>query len=213
MAVSLPDGTVFSLAKTYAAPVTMTDLSNAADAVATLTGSPAITANDIVIVHSGWSKLNDRVAKIGATNKLLGMDTTDTDMYPAGSGGGDLVKVSDWVQISQVLSSESSGGEQQFATYSFLEDDFERQIPTRNSPTTLTLTIADDMKQAGYIALEKAAESRKAQVVKAKLPSGAEIYYHAYISLNQTPSMTKGEVMAVTSTVSLVSRATRYAGA
>lgn len=208
MAVSLPDGTIFSIATKTAAAVVMSALTNAAEAVATVSG---VASDDVVIVQSGWSKINDRVAKIGSTNKLSNFDTTDTDLYPSGSGAGSLIKVSDWVQISQVLSSESSGGEQQFTTYSFLEDDFERQIPTRNSPTTLTLNIADDQTLAGYKAVEKAAESRKSFVVKARLPSGAEIYYHAYISLNQTPSMTKGEVMAVTATISLVSRPTRYA--
>lgn len=208
MSVSLPDGTIFSLSTKSAAPIVMSALTNAAEAVATATG---VKDNDIVIVQSGWSKLNDRIAKIGGTNKLSKFDTTDTELYPAGTGAGKLTVVSDWVQISQILTSETSGGEQQFTTFSFLEDDFERQIPTRNSPVTLTLNIADDQSLPGYIALEKAAETRKAQVVKARLPRGAEIYYHAYISLNQTPSMTKGEVMAVTATISLVSRPTRYA--
>lgn len=208
MAVSLPDGTIFSIATTYASPKVMTALTNADPAVATATGTKA---DDIVVVQSGWSKINDRVAKMGSGGELLGFDTVDTDLYPAGSGKGKLIVVSDFVQISQVLSSESSGGEQQFTTYSFLEDDFERQIPTRNSPTTLTLNIADDMTLDGYKQLEKAAESRVAKVIKARLPSGAEIYYNAYVSLNQTPSMTKGEVMAVTATISLVARPTRYA--
>lgn len=208
MAVSLPDGTIFSIATTYASPKAMTALTNADPAVATATGTKA---DDIVVVQSGWSKINDRVAKMGASGELLGFDTTDTDLYPAGSGKGKLVTVSGFVQISQVLSSESSGGEQQFTTYSFLEDDFERQIPTRNSPTTLTLNLADDPSLDGYNQLEKAAESRVAKVIKARLPSGSEIYYNAYVSLNQTPSMTKGEVMAVTATISLVARPTRYA--
>lgn len=208
MAVSLPDGTIFSIATTYASPKVMTALTNADPAVATATGTKT---DDIVVVQSGWSKINDRVAKMGSGGELLGFDTVDTDLYPAGSGKGKLIVVSDFVQISQVLSSESSGGEQQFTTYSFLEDDFERQIPTRNSPTTLTLNIADDMTLDGYKQLEKAAESRVAKVIKARLPSGAEIYYNAYVSLNQTPSMTKGEVMAVTATISLVARPTRYA--
>lgn len=208
MAVSLPDGTIFSIATTYAAPKLMTALSNANPAVATSTGTKA---DDIVVVQSGWSKINDRVAKMGGSGELLGFDTTDTDLYPAGSGKGKLITASNFVQISQVLSSESSGGEQQFTTYSFLEDDFERQIPTRNSPTTITITLADDPTLEGYKELEKAAESRVAKVIKARFPSGSEIYYNAYISLNQTPSMTKSEVMSVTATISLVARPTRYA--
>ncbi|QKN84415.1 tail protein [Vibrio phage Marilyn] len=210
MAVSLPDGTVYSIATTMGSAISMTDLANGKDPAATLSGG-TVNANDIVVIGSGWSKINDRVAKIGATDKLLGIDTTDTDQYPAGSGGGSLSVASDFVQISQVLSSESSGGEQQFTTYSFLENDFENQIPTRSSPSTITLSLADDPTLQGYQALEKAAESRKAHVIKARFPSGSEIFYNAYVSLNQTPSMTKGEVMAVTATISITSRATRYA--
>lgn len=212
MAVSLPDGTIFSIATQVAAAITMTGLENGKDPAATLSGG-TVAEGDVVIVQSGWSKINDRVVKVGATSKLLGLDTTDTDLYPASGGAGSLAKASSFVQISQVLSSETSGGEQQFTTYSFLENDFESQIPTRNSPTTLTLTLADDPNLPGYKAVEAAAESRKAQVIKARLPSGSELYYYAYVSLNQTPSMTKGEVMAVTSSFSLVSRPTRYAKA
>ncbi|PSV48319.1 phage tail protein [Photobacterium indicum] len=209
MAVSLPNGVVFAIAKTKAAPAVMSALTNAADAVATVTGN-TIATNDIVIVQSGWSNINEQIAKVGATSKLLGFDTSDTTKFPTDSGIGKLIKVSDWQQITQVISSETSGGDQQFATYSFLENDFETQIPTRTSPVVLTLSIADDDTLPGYIALKKAADGKETQVVRATLPNGATLYYHAYISVNETPSMTKDQVMAIGVTISLIVRPTRY---
>ncbi len=209
MAVSLPNGVVFAIAKTKAAPAVMSALTNATDAVATVAGS-TIATNDIVIVQSGWSNINERVAKVGATSKLLGIDTSDTTQFPSGMGAGKLIKVSEWQQVTQVISSETSGGDQQFATYSFLENDFETQIPTRTSPVVLTLSIADDDTLPGYIALKKAADGKETQVVRAMLPNGATLYYHAYISVNETPSMTKDQVMAIGVTISLIVRPTRY---
>ncbi|MGF1873749.1 phage tail protein [Photobacterium frigidiphilum] len=212
MAVSLPNGVVFAIAKTKSVPVVMSALSNASDPVATVTGN-TIVANDMVIVQSGWSTINDRVAKVGATSKLMGLDTSDTTVFPSGTGGGKLTKVSDWQQITQVLSSETSGGDQQFTTYSFLENDFETQIPTRKSPVVLTLSIADDDSLPGYIALKKASDAKVTGVVRATLPNGATLYYHAYVSVNETPSMTKDQVMAIAVTISLIVRPTRYAKA
>ncbi|WP_434359914.1 phage tail protein [Parasalinivibrio latis] len=163
-----------------------------------------------MVVQSGWSGINDRVAKLGTGNKLSGFDTRDLQRFPAGGGAGSLAKVDSWVQVSQILSSESSGGEQQFLTYSFLENDFESQIPTQTSPISLTLSIADDDTLPGFLALKAASDAREQRVLRATLPGGSTLYYHAYVSLNETPSTTKGQLMAVSATFSLVSRFTRY---
>ncbi|WP_265087044.1 phage tail protein [Ralstonia pseudosolanacearum] len=38
------------------------------------------------------------------------MDTTDTDVYPVGTGIGSVLPVLTWQQITQVLQSAASGG-------------------------------------------------------------------------------------------------------
>src|SRR5574337_665473 len=88
MAVKLPNGTTFAIASGYGSPVTVTALSNASEAVATATNTFA--DGDFVEITSGWSRLNGKVARVsdasGTGFTLEGIDTSDTTVYPAGSG-------------------------------------------------------------------------------------------------------------------------------
>lgn len=213
MAVKLPNGIIFSLGTTLGAPKPVTAITNANPAVAS-SATHGLSNGAVIVVNSGWQKINDRVMRVAAqasgTFNLEGIDTTSTTLYPAGSGTGSVREVTGFTQISQVLESSTSGGEMQFATYSFLENDFESQIPTQSSAQTITLNIADDDTLAGYKALQKASDERVALPLKAQLPDGAVILYMGYVSFNSTPSMTKGEVMACEATFSLLSKPVRY---
>lgn len=214
MAVQLPNGVVFSLGTTIDAAKTVSSISNANPAVATSTAH-GFANGDIILLNSGWQKLNDRLLRVAnqasGTFELAGQDTTSTTLYPTGTSAGSAKKVSAWTQITQVLECSTSGGEMQFATYSFLENDFESQIPTQHSAQSLTMSIADDPTLAGYVALKKAAADRQAIPLRAQMPNGSVIYYYGYISFNETPSMTKNNVMACSATFSLMSMPVRYA--
>lgn len=214
MAVSLPNGATVSIASTYGAVRVMSAISNAAEAVATLEASHGVVENDILEVTSGWSKLNGRIVRADsvATNDVTFEDinTTSTTRFPAGSGTGSVREISAWTQITQVLETGSSGGEQQFATYSFLEDDTERQLPTVKSAQSLTLTIGDDAALAHYAVLAAADEDRLPRAIRVALPSGSTLYYNCYVTLNKTPTLTKNEVMGLQVTLSLVADVTRY---
>ena len=214
MAVSLPNGAVISIASTYEAADTMSALTNADPAVFTATGH-GFSEDDIVEVTSGWSRLNGRIMRVAVTDAntgdLEGFDSTDTTKYPSGSGTGSLRKISAWTQITQILESTTSGGEQQFTTYAFLEDDTERQIPTTKSAQVITLQVADDQALPHYAVLVSADEARTPVAIRVLLPSGAILLYNAYVTINKTPSLTRNEVMAVQVTLSLSAEATRYA--
>lgn len=214
MAVSLPNGAVIHMASGYAAWKNMTALTNANPGVATLEASHGVITGDIIEVESGWSRVRGRAVRAGtvATNSvpLEGIDTTLTSIYPAGSGAGRVRVISGWTQIQQVMNSTSSGGEQQFTEYQFLEDDAQRRIPTTKSAAGLTLTIADDPTLPGYILAAAANDDRLPRAIRVTLPSGSKILYNAYVTLNQTPSLTVNELMAVEMTLSLVGSPTRY---
>ncbi|TAL79107.1 MAG: phage tail protein [Burkholderiaceae bacterium] len=160
----------------------------------------------LILAKSGRQRINDRVFRVAGstfgTFNFEGLDTTDTKVFPAGGGVGSVQEITNFTQITRVLESSTSGGDMQFANYSFLENDFESQIPTQSSAQTLTLSIADDDTLLGYKALQKAAEARSALPLKAQLPNGAIILYMGYVSFNTTPSMTKGSVMACQATFS-----------
>lgn len=214
MSVSLPNGVIFSLGTTLETAKNVSAISNANPAVASA-AAHGFTNNDIILLNSGWQKLNDRLFRVAnqaaGTFELAGQDTTNTTLYPSGTSSGNARKVSGWTQITQVLECTTSGGEMQFATYSFLENDFESQIPTQHSAQSLTMSIADDPTLAGYAALKKAAAERAAVPLRAQMPNGSVIYYYGYISFNETPSMTKNNVMACQATFSLMSLPVRYA--
>ncbi|MDH1234486.1 phage tail protein [Stutzerimonas stutzeri] len=214
MAVSLPNGAVVSIASAYAAPITITAVSNANPAVASAVGH-GLANGDIVEVTSGWSRLNSRVARVANvtadTFELEGINTTSTNLYPVGGGAGSVRKVSTWQQITQVLEFTTSGGEQQFVTYSFLEEDVEHQIPTVKSASSFAMTIGDDAELPWYSILSDANDDRIPRAVSVVLPSGSAIYYNGYVTLNKTPTLTKNELMGLQSTVSLTSEPMRYA--
>ena len=215
IAVKLPNGVLFSLATTYAAADTVSAVTNANPGVATTSASHGVTTGDFLEVTSGWARLNQRIVRAasasGSTLSYEGIDTSSTTVYPAGSGTGSFRAITAWTQISQVLDLSTSGGDMQFATYSFLEQDFESQIPTQASPMSINITIADDASLAGYIALKAAAISRSLTGLKAVLPDSSVIVYNGYVSLNETPTMTKNQIMGVRATFSLMNTPTRYA--
>lgn len=214
MAVSLPNGITIALATAYGSALSVTALSNANPGVATSTAH-GLSNGDYVVVTSGWAKLNNRVVRVSGvtanTFNLEGYDTSSTTDYPAGSGTGSVQKVTTWTQITQILDCQTSGGDMQFTSYSFLEQDFETQLPTQASPQTITLSIADDPSQTGYATLKTAAEARATRASKITFPNNAIALYNGYVGFNETPSMTKNQVMAVQASLSLLSRPVRYA--
>lgn len=213
MAVSLPNGALISIASGYGSAQTVSAVTNANPAVCTSTAHTLVNG-DFVEVTSGWSRLTNKVVRVSGvtvnTFNLEGIDTTLTSIYPVGTGTGSVRKVTGYTQLAQVLSSASSGGEQQFVTYQFLESDAEKQIPTTKSASSLTFTVADDATQPGYILAGVANDDRLQRAVKAVLPSGSVISYNCYISLNRTPSLTVNEIMAVEVTMSMLAETVRY---
>lgn len=214
MSVQLPNGALVALASGYGSTVVMSAITNADPGVATLAASHGVIEGDYIEVTSGWSRLTDKIVRAGtvSTNDvdLDGIDTTLTSIYPAAGGAGSVRKVSGWTQLSQILSSSSSGGEQQFLEYQFLEGDAQKRIPTFKSAAGLTFSIADDPTLPGYQLASAANDDRLPRAVRITLPSGAEIVYNAYISLNKTPSLTVNEIMACEVTLSLLAEPVRY---
>lgn len=213
MAVSLPDGSIFSVATKYGEPVKVTAASNDESVVLTAPGH-ALKKGDVIEVVSGWGGLNERlfrVTEVSADSVTLGtVDTSNVELFEPDSGIGSLRKVETWTQVTQILGIDMQGGEQQFSTFEFLEEDFERQLPSKTSARSITLRIADDDTLPGYKVLDEATQMKAMRGARIRLPKGSYIYYNGYYSLNTTPSLTKGEVMALTCSYSLSGKPTRY---
>lgn len=215
MSVALPNGATVAIGSTYGSAKALTAFSNANPGVATLAASHGIIVSDIFEITSGWSRANGNVYRASAvsTNDVTveGLDTSSTSLFAAGSGTGTIREVTAWTQITQVLEVSTTGGEQQFVTYSFLEDDAEHQIPTVKSPISFKFKIGDDASLAHYSVLASADADRLQRAMRIVLPSGSPIYFSAYVTLQKTPTLTKNEVMGLEVTLSLINQVTRYA--
>ena len=214
-AVTLPNKSVVAIANSYGPVKSMTAVTNANPAVATLEASHDVLDDDILEVTSGWSRLlNDRIVKAGgvSTNdvNIEGIDTTNVVNFPAGIGIGSIREILGWTALSQILSAESSGGEQQFLQYQLLEADQQIQIPTVKNPVQIAIQVADDLSLAGYQLALVANDDGLPRAVRLTLPSGTVLYYNAYISATRTPTLTVNEIMAQTITLSLLSVPVRY---
>lgn len=214
MAFSLPNGATIAMGSGYGNVKAISAFSNANPGVATLEAAHGIIVGDIFEATSGWSRANGNVyrASAVATNDISveGLNTSSASLFPAGSGIGTIREVTAWTQITQVLDLNTSGGEQQFATYSPLEDDAEHQIPTVKSPILIKMKIGDDASLPHYAALAAADADRLQRVIRIMLPSGSPIYFSAYVTLQKTPTLTKNEVMGLEVTLSLINQVTRY---
>lgn len=213
MSIRIPNGALVHIAASYGAWKTMSAVTNANPAVATLEASHGVVEGDIMEVDSGWSRLGDRIVRAGTvtTNdvELEGIDTSLTSIYAAGSGVGRVREITGWTQLDQILSSSSNGGETQFLEYQLLEADGQRRIPTTKSAMGLTFTVADDPTKAGQILVKAANDDRLQRAVRVTMPSGDLIFYNAILSMGQ-PTLTVNEIMQVEVTLSLLNEFTRY---
>ncbi|MBA1301360.1 phage tail protein [Pseudomonas carnis] len=213
MGFRLPNGATLQIASTYGPAIPVTALSNANPAVASA-AAHGLTDGDIIAVTSGWTRLNDRAARVAnsltGTFALENVNTTNLQPYPAGSGLGSVREATGFVEISQITDTNTSGGDQQFTTFGFLADDDDRQLPTTKNPISMSFTVADDPDLPYVAVVEAADEDKQARVLRLNLPGGSSILYNAYVSITSTPTLARNNVMSRVITLSLAGRSTRY---
>ena len=213
MGYRIPNGGTFQHAAIYEVALPFTAISNAAEAVATVVGAD-LDAGDIVLITSGWSKLDNKVVRVKAATAtaitLEGIDTTDTQIFPAGNGAGTLKKVLTWVQIPQVTDLAFSGGEQNYLDVVFLENDQGKQIPTDKSAASMVLTIADDPAQPFNGVLMKADAGKQVGAARLNLPGNDTLFYGVYTSFSKQPAVSRNNLLTRTVSLALQSEPTRY---
>ena len=125
----LPNGSQIFIGVNMGEPIQATDISNAKDPVFTVSDSQQIKKGAYVLIEtSSWGKLVSRVLRVkevsdNASVTLEGVDTTDQNVFPAGSNTATLREVKSWVEIPCVQDLAQDGGEQQYYTYQCLADD------------------------------------------------------------------------------------------
>jgi hypothetical protein len=194
MAITLAVGTVCAIGSALGVAKTMSAITNANPAVATLEASHGIIVGDYFVVTSGWDRLNGRVvrASVVSTNDvtLEGIDTSSTTNYPAGSGTGSVREVTTWTNLSQLTSGISvTGGEINFADVTTLTDTTQKQIPTTRNPVSVSMPTFDDPSLSWYSAVNSASESRTATPLRFSFPNSSKLVANAYWSLQTVPTI------------------------
>jgi len=211
----VPTGSTFYVASTIAADKTVTVVTNATEAVVTSTAH-GYTNGDVVIMISGWGRLNKRAFRIKSvttdTFALEGADTSNTTFFPVGTGIGTVRKASAFTQISTVMNPSSSGGEPKKVTYKFIESDVEYSINDGFSATDYTLEMdADAIGSAGYTALKTLTDVQTDTILKIVTRSGSILLVPCTVALNESVRMQDGQINRVTVSFSGNNRAVRYA--
>lgn len=211
---SVPTGTIFSLATVFAAAKAVSAISNAVEASVSCTAH-GYQVGDIVQLYSGWGRLNRRAAKVKSvtTDAFVaeGINTTNQEFYPLGSGGGTVRKISTFQQINKILNPSNSGGEAKNITVKFLESDVEENINDGFTAITESFDIdADEFGQASYAALVQLSEVQTDTVLKKTLKSGSTIYTPCRVAFNENVKLADGSIMTNTVSINGNGRLTRY---
>ena len=212
MAYNFPEGSKFQFSTTFATAVAVSIASNANPAVLTATAHGLIT-NDEFLFTSGWEDATNSVfkANVLTANTLnpLGLDTTSTTFFSAGTGIGTLQKVSAWTDIPQVLTISNSGGDPRFTTVQPLSARNGIQIPTGFNASSTTLTLAHDPALVNYQTM--VAISRTQQKVAFRIVGGGGTTYgFGYMSVGETPQMQSNQVNQVQCAITMLGRTVSY---
>jgi Phage tail tube protein, TTP len=214
MSSAFPNRTVFSLFTALAAAKTISGIDNASPAEATSTAHGYSDAG--ILLLSMPSRLDQRVFRTDniTTNtfELEGLDTSSVTIYPSGFGVGSSQLASSPVPLSQTVDVQSSGGEQQFYQWVYLEDGRQRQRPTFKNARALELTLDYDPALAWHAALLAADEAGTPYVLQAALPNGSKIYWSMYVGFDGEPDFKINENQKTKATFAMASPySTRYA--
>lgn len=213
MAYSLPEGSSQQFANTFATAKTVTAVTNANPAVATSTAHGYMTGDEVLFT-SGWEDATDTVYKVEVVDansfKILGLDTSNSSFFPAGSGVGTAQKVTGWTAIPQVLTISSSGGDARFTDVNPLAKRNGIRIPTGFNATSVTLSLGFDASNANYKAMLVISRNLSKVAFKQVLGGGSTQYGYGYMNVSEFPQLNNNQVNTVQAALTFLGRTMSY---
>jgi hypothetical protein len=214
MGYSFPEGSKFYFSEVFAAAKNITALSNANPAVATSVAHGFVDGNEILLT-SGWEDAGDSVYVVDQlsadTFGIKGLNSSDVNWFAPGGGVGSAQLVSNWVEIPEILSIASSGGDPKYTTVSPLSRRNAKNIPTGFNATSITLTLAHDESQAAYQEMKDISRTLRLVAFKMVLSGGVSSYGYGYMAVSEMPTLNVNNVNTVTASFALQGRAISYA--
>ncbi len=214
MAYYFPEGSKFYFSQTFAGTKTVSAVTNASPALATSTAHGYVDGNEVLFT-SGWEDATDTVYKVDQQDansfQLLGLNSTSTTYFPAGTGTGTTSLISSWVEIPQVLTISSSGGDARFTDINPLARRNAIRVPTGFNATTINLTLGHDPAHANYITMLDVSRGLTKVAFKMALSGGATSYGYGYLSVSESPSLNVNQANTVQAALTLLGRSISYA--
>ena len=203
-----------SVATAFAAAKTVSAISNAAEASVSCTAH-GYSVGDILQLYSGWGRLNRRAVRVksATTDAFVAelIDTTNTEFFPTGSGGGTVRKVTTFTQIPKYLNPTQSGGDPKNFTVRFMDEDTDTKLNDGFNAVTESFEIdADQFGTSSYNALRTLSDVQTDTILKKTLKSGAVIFTPCTVSLNENPKLSSGSIMTNVVSINGNGRITRY---
>lgn len=213
MAYYFPEGSSQQFSSTFASAKTITAITNANPAVATATAH-GYTTGDEILLTSGWEDATDSVYKIETVDansfKILGLDTSNTNFFPAAGGAGSAQKVSGWTAIPQVLTISASGGDARFTDVAPLAKRNALKIPTGFNAVSVTLSLAHDAANANYLTMVGISRSLSKVAFKQVISGGAVTYGYGYMNVSEFPKLNNNQVNTVDAAMTILGRSISY---
>ena len=215
MSIKLATGTQVAAASTYGTGFTVTAITNANPAVATLSASHGVSVGDIIELTSGWDLASGRLfrASVVAVNDvtLEGFDSTNVNNFPVGSGIGTGREVTAWSSITQIKDFTTSGGTINFADITTISDRVQKQIPTTRVAQSFAFTFFDDPSLPWYAIVRAASDANALAGLRIVFPDGSRILANGYYSLQTTPDVAVNAPLTAKLDFSAYAVPTRYA--
>lgn len=214
MAYFFPEGSAQLFSQTFAAAKTISAITNANPAVATSTAHGYTTGDEVLLTTAGWEDATDTVYQIEVVDansfKILGLDSSNTSFFPAGSGAGTAQKISGWTSIPQVLTISASGGDARFTDVTPLAKRNAIRIPTGFNATSITLSLAHDASNANYKTMLGISRNLSKVAFKQTISGGAITYGYGYLSVSEMPQLNNNSVNTVQAAMTVLGRSISY---
>lgn len=216
MSYFLVEGSKFLYSKTFAPAVAVSAASNADPAALTTAMAHGYVPGDEFLYTAGWEDATDTVWRAGTASgsalTVAGLDSSDTQWFPAGNGVGTLRKVSDWVEIGQVLDVQPQGGGARNVTIDPLSRRNAIQMPAGFEASSISFTLGYDPSLASQADLAKISRNLSQKVAfKFLLAGGQAGYGYGTAQLAQMPTMAKGSAISVGLTINFLGQFVGYA--
>lgn len=214
MAYHFPAGTKAYYSTTFASPKTVTGVTNADPAVATAT-SHGYTDGDPVLFESGWQDASDTIFEVDSqtadTFDIDGLNSTDTNVYAAGTGTGTTKEVSSWVEFPQVLSISTNGGGIKYGTVDPIGSRQATKQPVGFEAIGVDMKLGYDPANATIAALQALTRSFSKAAFKLVLPGGGRVYGYGNVACSEFPEIGSKETpLQISASIGFDGRAISY---